>query len=281
MIMITLIVIINVIGIYQVDIMFFGFYGLVVLWNIFTFRKLKLGEIIWFTFVFVLIHMLVKHSINFLFKYDTVSPDGENVTVVIKIIAGIITLVLSEFITVVFGLISMIINKGKMKSLSILFLILAIVFSSCNSKIEVTNLNGDLYFGFLRIGSYYNQPDSMIVKFEQFFTKSNFDNFNQDEKEIFGHYEKLKKLDLLYSPFVEILTDNDSVVNLYLELEDYNKIKIYKRQKLQDEKKKVRISALVRKIDNKLYYCEKLEKVELIDGETLQVQRKFRIEDYN
>jgi len=163
----------------------------------------------------------------------------------------------------------------------LLFFILLIVFSSCNHKVEISSLTGDLYFGFFRIGSYYNQPDSAIVKFEEYYSKTNFDTVNQDEKELFEQYENLKERDLLYKPFVEIFVENDSVVRLYLEIEDYNKIKIHKRQKLQDANKKVRIEASVSNIDNKMYYCEKLEKISVVDGQTFQIQKKFRIDDYN
>ena len=105
MIMIILIVIINVIGIYQADIMFFGFYGLVIIWNILVSNKMKLGKMLLFTFIFVLVYMIVKHSINFIFNYDTVSSENEFVTTPIKVLAGLITLVVSELLTIIIGLI--------------------------------------------------------------------------------------------------------------------------------------------------------------------------------
>jgi hypothetical protein len=71
------------------------------------------------------------------------------------------------------------------------------------------------------------------------------------------------------------------VVTLYLDTLDYDRIKIYKRQKLQDDNKKVKIEATVTMIDSGLYNCEKLKRVDLVDGETLQRQKKFKIEDYN
>jgi len=50
---------------------------------------------------------------------------------------------------------------------------------------------------------------------------------------------------------------------------------------LQDEKKKVVIVAKVIRIDNKLYYCHKLENMEVVEGNTFQIQKKLKIEDYN
>ena len=162
-----------------------------------------------------------------------------------------------------------------------IILLLLIVFFSCDQKVETTRLTGDLYFGFFRIGSYYNQPDSLIEKYEKYFLTTNLDTLPREEKVLFDQYNKLKKHDLLYSPFVQVLVERDSIIMLYLNLEDYNKIKIYKRQKLQDENKKVQIFAFVEKIDNKLYYCKNLDKVLVVDGQTFQVQKKFLIEDYN
>jgi hypothetical protein len=34
-------------------------------------------------------------------------------------------------------------------------------------------------------------------------------------------------------------------------------------------------------IDSGLFNCEKLKRIDIVDGETLQRQRKFKIEDYN
>ena len=163
-----------------------------------------------------------------------------------------------------------------------LIIFLIIFCFSCNHEPKNEILIGDLYFSFFRIGNYYNQPDSLIKKYEDYFSTTNFETVSKEEKELFEQYKLLKKHDLLYNPFVEILTEKDSlIVKLYLEKQDYDKIKIYKRQDLQDNDKKVRIFSKVKRIDNKLYFCENLDSLKVIDGKTFQIQKKLRIEDYN
>ncbi|MEJ7643728.1 MAG: hypothetical protein WKF87_03980 [Chryseolinea sp.] len=152
---------------------------------------------------------------------------------------------------------------------------------SCRDKADTKLMTGELYFSFLRIGNYYNQPDSIVQFYENYFETTDFDKVNENDRKLWAQYKKLKDLDLLYKPFVDISLKEDSVVRLYLDASEYDKIKIYKRHKLQEDKKKVKIECNVNKIDQGLYYCVDLLSVDVVDGETLQRQRKLKIEDYN
>jgi hypothetical protein len=158
--------------------------------------------------------------------------------------------------------------------------ILILIFG-CNSGPKTDTLTGDLYFSFFRLGNYYNQSDSVIKKFETYFDTLTIETANSGDKRLIKQYRLLKEKNLLYRPFVYLKVQDDSVITLYLDTLDYNQVKIYKRQKLQDDKKKVRIEASVTMIDTGLFNCEKLKRVDLVDGETLQRQKKFKIEDYN
>ena len=94
-------------------------------------------------------------------------------------------------------------------------------------------------------------------------------------------YKKIKEEKLIYKPFVDILVSSDSIVKLYLDSADYDQIKIYKRRQLQTDNKKIRIKANVRQFDKGYFYCKELLSVDMVDGETLQRQKKLKIEDYN
>lgn len=152
---------------------------------------------------------------------------------------------------------------------------------ACNSKPKTETLTGDLYFSFFRLGSYYNQPDSMIEGYQKYFDTLKYETADEEQKRFLNQFKKLKDEKLLYQPFVDILTERDSVVTLYLETNDYDEIKKYKREELQDEGKKIRIQADVRKIGDRLFYCVDLVKVDKVDGETGIKSRKWKIEDYN
>ena len=159
--------------------------------------------------------------------------------------------------------------------------VIILLFWSCETSEKNNLLTGDLYFSFFRLGSYYNISDSVITKFESYMDTLNLENADNEDIELINTYKKLKEEKLIYKPFIDVLVKKDSVVKLYLDSMDYDRIKIYKRQKLQEDNKKVRIEATIRKIGKGFYYCKDLLKVELIDGETLNRQKKLKIEDYN
>lgn len=152
---------------------------------------------------------------------------------------------------------------------------------ACNGKPEAAKLTGDLYFGILRIGSYYNQPDSMINWFETNFDTTNYEKADAEQRRYLNLHKTLKEEGLLYHPFVQIKNEKDSVVNLYLEISDYDRIKKYKRKELLAEGKRVRIEADVKEIGDGLFYCINLLKVERIQGSTSVRSSKWKIDDYN
>jgi hypothetical protein len=162
-----------------------------------------------------------------------------------------------------------------------LLLTTLILILGCDNQTKTLTLTGDLYFSFFRLGNYYNQSDNVVRQFENYFDTLAIENANSVDKKLLKQYRVLKEKKLLYQPFVYLKIEEDSVVALYLDTLDYNRIKIYKRQKLQDDNKKVRIEALVTILDSGLFKCEKLNRVDLVAGETFQRQKKLKIEDYN
>jgi hypothetical protein len=160
-----------------------------------------------------------------------------------------------------------------------LFALLIVFISSSRQNNEV--IEGDLYFSFFRFGSFYNQPDSIVNRLQTYADTVNRTNITDLDAKLLTMYETLKQQDLLFSPFVELYVDNDSIIKLYLAKSDYDKIKIYKRKNLQDHNKKIRIKAQVKNLGNDMFVCEKLISVEKVQGRTFQVQEKFKIEDYH
>lgn len=142
-------------------------------------------------------------------------------------------------------------------------------------------MTGDLYFGFFRLGSYYNISDSVKTNFETYLDTLDVEKADKETIRLINAYKKIKEENLIYKPFVDILVSSDSIVKLYLDSADYDRIKIYKRRQLQTDNKKVRIKANVRQFYNGYFYCKELVSVDIVDGETLQQQKKLKIEDYN
>ena len=142
-------------------------------------------------------------------------------------------------------------------------------------------MTGDLYFGFFRLGSYYNISDSVRTNFETYMDTLDLEKADKETIRLIKTYKTIKEEKLIYKPFVDILVSSDSIVKLYLDSADYDQIKIYKRRQLQTDNKKIRIKANVRQFDKGYFYCKELLSVDMVDGETLQRQKKLKIEDYN
>ena len=169
----------------------------------------------------------------------------------------------------------------KPQSLIITFLTLVIMTIACRqNKKDITIVEGDLFFRAFRYGSFYNQPDSLIKAFVTYADTVRVDSLQSFDKQLLQDYFLLKTENRLYSPFVELRINDSSIVKLYLDSADYDKIKIYKRQDLQTSKKKIRIIAERKDLGNGISICTKLISVDKLDGLTMQKGKKFKIDDY-
>jgi hypothetical protein len=160
--------------------------------------------------------------------------------------------------------------------------IFAVLLSSaCNAdKANTKLLDGDLYYSWFRIGSFYNQPDSIIEKVKKSYDTINRKFLSPSDLKSLTMYETLKKENLLYRPFIDMKLDNDSIVKVYLTKDDYSKINIFNRQELLDTKKKIRIKTEVRDLGLGMALCTRLLSVNKVDGQTFQVSKKLKIDDY-
>jgi hypothetical protein len=163
----------------------------------------------------------------------------------------------------------------------ILFLLLfsfISIYSFCQNK---DTINGDLYFGFFRYGSFYKQPKKIINWVESLSKSTQKDTLDKTQKDFLRIYEDLKREKLLYAPFIQMILPNDSVVRIYFNKSDYREIRKNKIDDLQEKNEKVTFNFEVRQIGKDLYYCEKMISMNRIKGQTFPIQTKFKLEDYN
>lgn len=173
--------------------------------------------------------------------------------------------------------------SGQMRQTFTLFILLLIV-SSCKTDKEEEPITGDLFFSAFRIGSYYNLSDSARAVIENLADTTNLASADSGTVKLIRAYNQLKQEGLLYKPFIDLKTGDESFVKLYLDSADYDRIKGFKWLALRERGKKVVVKARTREIidiDLPLLYCVDLLKVDLVDGETLPGRSKFKIEDYN
>ena len=149
-----------------------------------------------------------------------------------------------------------------------------------NTQKSTSNLEGYLHFGFFRIVNLYGLPDSLAQKAIVEIESSKFTDNNNDS--IFlNTYSLLKKENLLYTPFIELRTDTNSVITIFLEKSDYFKIAPTNYKQLVALKKKLRIKIEAIKLTEKMYRGINLLSVDSVEDNESHRIGKFEIKDYH
>ncbi|WP_186757342.1 hypothetical protein [Echinicola salinicaeni] len=140
---------------------------------------------------------------------------------------------------------------------------------SCNAKDEEI-LKGDLVFKMIDFASAYGGTDEQIEELNNYLYSIQGDENAQDwESETLSYFSKLKENDLFESPYIFVRPDHDSaIVTVFLNEEEFTKVKEYKRSSLMAESKKVELVLEVKKIDSLLYFSDNVIDVTEVEGDT-------------
>lgn len=106
-------VVLNVIGVYYVDVLFIGFFILIGLYSIIATQTIRILRLLWHTFLLVLFSLFIKILINAVFNYKTLSSEGETVPMWAILMAGFMTLIVSEIISLLVGGLVIFFKRGK------------------------------------------------------------------------------------------------------------------------------------------------------------------------
>ena len=135
-----------------------------------------------------------------------------------------------------------------------------------NSDIEI---EGDLYFKLISIGSFYNIPkekkDEFLLKIDSLKQDKSISN---QEKELVEMIELLTKHELIDKPYFHLKTDSTRITTVYLTQVDYNKIQQLDRQELINSGKKIKLKLLGEKISENVFYAHEILEINKIDGKT-------------
>jgi hypothetical protein len=164
-----------------------------------------------------------------------------------------------------------------------LIIILGAIFIVCGCQTkpeEKPNLEGDLYYTWLKLGSFYEQPDSLYQNYTELRDSLGIEELGKQDSAGTSHIELLEKHGLVKSRFIYLKTDSDSTFIVYMTPEEYEPITEYTHQDLIDNKQKIRLKLITERLNDKLKICKKVVSIEKVGGETLQIQKKFKIEEY-
>ena len=146
---------------------------------------------------------------------------------------------------------------------------LSIIFSvlSCSKKEET--YKGDLFFKLINLHATSGYSIEKVKEIERILDTLNLSKFN-NKGEIYFYKEllKLKKNNLLQSPYILLKSDKD-VKKVYLNTDEYKKLNDYKLDYLQKKHLKVKIELNIKELDSGIYFSNKIINIKEVDGETL------------
>ena len=164
-----------------------------------------------------------------------------------------------------------------MKKINILIGLCLLIVVSCQTKIDNKNdqsvesqeIEGELYFKLIRMGSFYDVPDSTINKFESMMDSLNSkENISEQDQKLIETIKVLKENNLIKKPSFQLKIDSVQIVTVYVSEDEYEKVKQFDRQKLINENKKVDISLKGQIIEEGIIDCYEILSTEKVDGKT-------------
>ena len=163
------------------------------------------------------------------------------------------------------------------KKITILVGLCLLIVASCQTKtnnkidlsVESQEIEGELYFKLISLGSFYDVPDSTIQKFESMIDSlKGQKNISEQDQKLMGMIKTLKENNLINKPFFQLKIDSTQVVTVYASEDEYKKVKHFDRQRLINENKKVDISLRGRLIEDGIVDCFEILSTEKVDGKT-------------
>lgn len=152
--------------------------------------------------------------------------------------------------------------------LAIMTILLTI--SSCQTN-NIKPIEGDLYFKLIDFQRFFDAPDSVLTKIETSLKTVDMDTLTEQDKNNYNLFGFMADKQLLRKPFVRLRLDNGEIVMVFLNSNDYEKIKDYNYSDLVRDNKKIRIKADVSELKYDsftAYESTKLISIDRIDGKT-------------
>lgn len=156
------------------------------------------------------------------------------------------------------------------KSFALLFVVIFLVSSFTRLNRKFDRIQGELAFEKISFLSLYDVPDSIYSVFleniDAALTSKN--SIPEYELELYEYFDELRKADLLRSPYISFLVEEDSVLNVYLTERQYEKVKKFKHLDLIRDNNKVVLDIHLDVIDDRFYFSDSIYSVKLVPGKT-------------
>ncbi|HTO16421.1 MAG TPA: hypothetical protein VLZ83_11660 [Edaphocola sp.] len=137
------------------------------------------------------------------------------------------------------------------------------------SEKQKVEIEGDLYFKLINLGSFYNVPMEKKNEFlQQIDSLRKNESISKQDSELVEVVDLLIEHNLIDKPFFYIKLDSTKIMTAYINPSDYEKITIFNREELIDKGKKIKLNLLGKMISDDLFYVSNILKVTELDGKT-------------
>ena len=129
-----------------------------------------------------------------------------------------------------------------------------LIIASCQTKIDnkidpgpgSQEIEGELFFKLINMGRFENLPDSTISKFESMSDSLHGNkNISEQDQKVLRSIKLLKENNLIHKAYFHLKIDSTQIVTVYVNEEEYKKLRPLDRQKLMNENMKRSFSAPV------------------------------------
>ncbi len=137
------------------------------------------------------------------------------------------------------------------------FILISIVFLNFCTSEKSFVIEGVYYKKLIDLGSLYPMTNQEITEALK----------NVKEKELLHYYNLLKTDDLIDKPFINLITNNNEKIKVYLNKEPYQKIIPYINSKVLDTGV-IKINAFGQRTKHGFYWANEINKIEIRKGKT-------------
>ena len=141
-------------------------------------------------------------------------------------------------------------------------ILLITLLISCK-EIKYQKIKADLTFQSISFANAYGANDKQYLKLTKDIENVLNGSKNSDKEtlKLYKHFSKLKKHNLLKSPYIFLSLERDSVITVFLSEKEYQKVKNIKHIDLLKKNKKVIIELDLEEKDSSVYYSNNIIKV--------------------
>ncbi len=158
-----------------------------------------------------------------------------------------------------------------------------LIFTFCSQpKNESDLINGDLYYTWFNIGSFYNLPDSLLEKALSLQNSKEEADLIAEDSAGYMYFKLLQEHDILRSPWINIRIKEDSIIKIFMQRSDYEVFTKVSHEQLLIDDERINVTASVQHLNENLFKCIELVEVKRLPGQTFITNRnrKFKVSDY-